>query len=116
MQLEEVGIQYGPSYRRVRELSVGPGEAIGRIATAGAPSSMGVRPAVLDAVFQVLGAARGGRFSTTSDDDVFLPIGIRRVWASDSLPAAGDLRSIARTREERTELRETITGDVLVLR
>src|SRR4029078_10766754 len=73
---------------------------------------MPVHPAVLDAVFQVLGAAWAEQFSTKQDDEVFLPLGIRRLWASGSLGQAGDLRSIARIVEQATEHRETIAGDV----
>ncbi len=73
------GIEYGPAFRRIVSLRAGDGEAVGRIRLEGkVPTGAGglvVHPALLDACFQVLGAA-----APEGADGTFVPAGIERVW------------------------------------
>ncbi|NKY46296.1 type I polyketide synthase [Nocardia cerradoensis] len=75
------GTRYGPAFRTVTELSVGDGEALGRVsAAAGArdPEQGVTAAAVLDGCFQVVGALAG--------DELFLPSAIGALSVADHIP------------------------------
>ncbi|MBF6274113.1 hypothetical protein A5789_04765 [Nocardia sp. 852002-51101_SCH5132738] len=75
------GTRYGPAFRTVTELSVGDGEALGRVsAAAGArdPEHGVTAAAVLDGCFQVVGALAG--------DELFLPSAIGALHVADHIP------------------------------
>jgi 8-amino-7-oxononanoate synthase len=75
-QLQERGLHYGPSFQGIQQLWKGDQQALGRIQL---PKERGVsaegytlHPALLDACFQILGAANLGSSET------FLPVGLGR--------------------------------------
>ncbi|MDR7169760.1 epothilone polyketide synthase D [Nocardia kruczakiae] len=75
------GTRYGPAFRTVTELSVGDGEALGRVsAVTGArdPEQGVTAAAVLDGCFQVVGALAG--------DELFLPSAIGALSVADYIP------------------------------
>ena len=59
--LDHLGLNYGQSFRNVRELSVGPGAAIGRIALAPDDGEVdaSLHPALLDACLHLFPAVSG---------------------------------------------------------
>ena len=79
-RLVEIGLDYGPAFRGVRELWSGEGESVGLVeidsARLAALERYGAHPAVLDACLHVLGVA------VPSDDvstgEVYVPVGIER--------------------------------------
>ena len=81
-----VGIDLGPSFRTLKALWSGPGEALGEVSL---PDSLGragleIHPLVLDGCFQVMGAARapgGGDEAVT-----YLPFGWERLALPERLP------------------------------
>ncbi|HYO56082.1 SDR family NAD(P)-dependent oxidoreductase [Archangium sp.] len=90
LDMEQRGLQYGPTFRGVKEVWRSDGEAVGRISV---PESLGpsgeLHPAVLDAALQVLLEA------LPSGDTTFVPVRLRRFevlrrgtpqWAYARLP------------------------------
>ncbi len=81
-----VGIALGPSFRTLKALWSGPGEALGEVAL---PSGIGqdgleVHPLLLDGCFQILGAARRAEASETGV--TYLPFGWERLWIAGPWP------------------------------
>ncbi len=86
-RLEALGIRLGDSYRALRPLRRRPGDALGTIARPGAGAADAVtwaHPSLLDATFQLIGAAVP---ESTNADDVFLLTEIERIEITGSLPA-----------------------------
>ena len=81
-----VGIALGPSFRTLKALWSGPGEALGEVALPSDidPSGLDVHPLLLDGCFQVLGAARGADASATGV--TYLPFGWDRLWIGGPWP------------------------------
>ncbi|MEK7325929.1 MAG: polyketide synthase dehydratase domain-containing protein, partial [Chloroflexota bacterium] len=105
--LRETGIEYGPTFRGIKQLWRREGEAWGEIqlpTEAGDVSSYHLHPALLDSCFQLLGAMLEGQTS-----DVYLPVGMdslqvvdragAHVWARASLRPVGGAK-------------EALTGDL----
>ncbi|MEP7121035.1 MAG: type I polyketide synthase [Byssovorax sp.] len=97
-RMEARHIQYGPAFRGVERIWVGPGEALGRVRLpeqAGDASAYRMHPALLDACFQIATVLVG----TDEPEDTFVPVAIDRlrlrerihgdVWVKVSLSAAG---------------------------
>ena len=81
------GLTYGPAFRGISRLWLGPGEALGEIE---APASLTLdgyeaHPAVLDAAFQVLIAATPEGAAAPRRAPLFLPVRIARVDAPGRL-------------------------------
>ncbi|MFC4534993.1 SDR family NAD(P)-dependent oxidoreductase [Sphaerisporangium dianthi] len=79
-RLRESGLDYGPRFRGLTDLSVGRGEALGRLRL---PAGLDVdcaplHPALLDAAFHTVAAAAGDRLR---GGVLPLPAGASRVWA-----------------------------------
>ncbi|MFL6662202.1 MAG: SDR family NAD(P)-dependent oxidoreductase, partial [Rhizobacter sp.] len=77
-QLHEAGLRYAGGFRSVRELSRGPGLAVGRIELDPAhrhEASPVIHPALLDAALQVVAAA----LSADGEAGLHLPIGLNRI-------------------------------------
>jgi myxalamid-type polyketide synthase MxaB len=76
---KERGIDYGVSFQRIQQLWRGSKQAVGKIQL---PPELGEQatdyqwhPALLDAAFQVIGAA----IEETDSDQTYLPVGIRKL-------------------------------------
>jgi len=93
-----VGVEYGPAFRGIEAVWSGDGEAVGRLTipeAAGDTQGYRVHPVLLDAGFQLLGAAYGRR---ASGDAVYMPTTLarctvtgevgRRAWAHTVVQAA----------------------------
>ena len=74
-----LGVEYGPAFRGIAAVWSGDGEAVGDLslpAAAGEATGYRLHPALLDAGFQVLGAAYGHH---ASGDDVYMPTHLKRL-------------------------------------
>ena len=78
------GLELAGSFRTVRELWSGPGEAVGEVSLAEGPEEEGVvmPPVLLDGCFQVMGAALEGG----GEEGTYMPFGWERLWVKGSLP------------------------------
>lgn len=97
-QLADLGLEYGPTFRIIRQIWHGDHEALGEIALSGNNIDEGqkyqLHPALLDACFQLLGAAIPPSLSTDTNQ-VYIPVGLQalklykanqsRLWAHVSL-------------------------------
>lgn len=96
-RLSRGGLGFGDVFRGLRDLAVGPTEAIGRIQLPDGALTSGERwvlhPALLDACFHVIGARLDAERVTDGPDAVFLPIGIDCVTLLRAAPA--ELRCVA---------------------
>ena len=92
-----VGIALGPSFRTLKALWSGPGEALGEIALPPDvdPAGLEVHPLLLDGCFQVFSAARPPDASETGV--TYLPFGWERLWIGGPWP--GQVRCHVRLRE-----------------
>jgi acyl transferase domain-containing protein len=92
--LEGVGLEFGPSFRRIARLRRQDGAAEGDIrALPGDAPGFGVHPAALDACLQMLAAALPGFTDPAFETEIYMPIAIDRFELLR--PVAGDLRSRA---------------------
>lgn len=76
--LRQRQVELGPGFRRVVGMWRAEGEVLGHISADGDVSA-GVGPGVMDACFQLMGAAMIDRLS---DSDPWVPVGIERLWIS----------------------------------
>jgi len=81
------GLDYGPAFQGIVELSGGDGEALARLclpmeARDGAEQNYTIHPALMDACFQALGAVLG----SVDDRETYLPVGIGRLHVSAKVP------------------------------
>lgn len=78
-QLGEIGIDYGPTFKGISQLWKGSGEAFGQVSlpetAMGAAISHHLHPALLDACFQVLGAAIPKPDQKDVKPKTYVPIG-----------------------------------------
>jgi acyl transferase domain-containing protein/acyl carrier protein len=106
--LEAQGLEYGPSFRGVRQLWRGEGEALGVVELSGQALEeaglYGVHPGFLDACVQLFGSIEY-REDVGDDDEVFLPVSMERyqlrgrlgtrVWSHARIrPSEGGSREI----------------------
>ena len=92
--LAALGVEFEGSFRAVRALWRGPGEAVGEVVLAEGcgfeEGGVAVHPVLLDGCFQVAGAALWSMEETpTGADDggvLYLPLGWERLWVSGALP------------------------------
>jgi amino acid adenylation domain-containing protein len=77
----EMGIDYGPLYRSIRELSVGEGCATARLEAPSTGAAYRIEPGLLDGAFQALGALFALESETGGDGEggLFLPFTIREL-------------------------------------
>ncbi len=78
------GVQFGPAFRGLRELWMGDGEAVARLALADgvtAGSEYVMHPALLDAAIQVVAAVASER---TPSRDLFLPVGADHIAITET--------------------------------
>ncbi len=107
------GIGFGPSFRTLRRLWSGPGEALGEVALAGETPAGGraLDPRLLDGCFQVLGAAR--RAADPADGTLYLPFGWDRMWLVDRLPDRIVCHAVVTSvAESANGSAEVVTGDL----
>ena len=86
---QAAGVEYGPAFRVIRSLWSGEREAVGRLElpeVAGSFEGYRVHPALLDAAFQVLGAAQALR---SGDGVVHMPTGVERLVVHGELRGSG---------------------------
>ena len=107
------GLEYGSSFRGIAQLGAGPKFGLGEIripaAVAAEVESYVLHPALLDAAWQVIGAA-------VADDDheaVYLPIGVQsvRVLANSQEHVVSSVTIV----EQTTGRQSTVTADVQLL-
>ncbi|MEK7727448.1 MAG: polyketide synthase dehydratase domain-containing protein, partial [candidate division KSB1 bacterium] len=115
LNLHERGLQFGPQFHGIRQLSRREGEAVGHIvlpeelhAEAG---EYYMHPALLDACLQVFGAA-WPRASNEADDATFLPLRVESYRFYQ--PARAELWSHVTMRENENRNAETYLGEVAV--
>jgi acyl transferase domain-containing protein len=108
--LDERGLGFGPAFRGITRLWAGKGEAIGE---AELPASAGgdvdayrIHPALLDACWQVFGAAWSG--DVVEDGELVMPVAIDRL----RLHRAAGERLVAHARLRPGPSAATLTGDL----
>ncbi|WP_051407570.1 type I polyketide synthase [Nocardia sp. CNY236] len=105
----ERGLEYGPEFRRIRELYRGERAALARIDTRGAPAGHVVYPGVLDSALQVLGAAVE---PSSIGSQLVLPVRIGAVVCHGSISDDGDVWCFAELEQsgDSSEIRGTLRG------
>jgi acyl transferase domain-containing protein/acyl carrier protein len=116
--LDQLGLNYGKSFRNVRELTLGPGFALGRIALSSEAEEVqsSLHPAMLDACLHLFPAVSGlyGDFSAPQPGEgvTFLPISIEEFHILG--PAVGDVWSYCSLRQGERPAEGRYTVDVRV--
>lgn len=98
-RLASGGLGFGPTFRGLVSLDVGPTEAVGhvRLPDANARAAYTMHPALLDACFHVIGARLADERADGEPDEMFMPIAMDRVTL---LQDAGDeVRCVASLRD-----------------
>ena len=115
----DTGIDLGPSFRTLRRIWSGPGEALGEVSVPEpfGRSGLEVHPLVLDGCFQVVGAARG--LTGVQGGTTYLPFGWERLWLAERLPERVfcHVRMRAESRESETETSdapEVLSGELRI--
>ncbi len=93
-ELAQIGLDYGPAFRGLRELWRGDGEAVGRVELSpehADDDAYVVHPALLDACFHLFGPVLAAGGVAGAGTDIFVPVGVEgftahlpagsRVWA-----------------------------------
>ncbi len=115
--MRERGLQYGPGFQGVEQVWRRDGEAVGRLrltqTVASQAGAYRIHPALLDSCFQVLAAALPEQDAETSEEDVYLPVGLSRLRLHD-IPGDG-LWSHALLRSGASVDDDTLEGDVFLL-
>jgi acyl transferase domain-containing protein len=80
---ERRGYRFGPSFRTLQEIHLGPNEALARVSFPAevdlAVDAYRVHPAMLDAALQLFGTVRVRSKAAPHDDAPFFPVSIRRL-------------------------------------
>ena len=88
--LAREGLAFGPAFRALQSLRVGPHEALGHVMLADGVINHGeswtLHPALLDACFHVIGARLDAERASDAPSIVYLPIGIDRVTVLRDAP------------------------------
>jgi acyl transferase domain-containing protein/acyl-CoA synthetase (AMP-forming)/AMP-acid ligase II/acyl carrier protein len=83
-RLHELGLRYGSAFKGISKLWRGDRQALGWVCLPSheleAAGQYGLHPALLDACFQVIGAA------TDTPNTAYLPIGVERIWIDAQQP------------------------------
>lgn len=101
--LHGIGLEYGPSFRGIRELRQGRGVAVSRVCLPSgvAPDGYGLHPAFLDAclhIFPAVLAENGNAADGRSPrKGTYLPVGIERLRAYRDHPAEATVTASLRT-------------------
>ncbi len=118
-EMDERGLNYGPAFRGVVEIRRRDGEAIAAIrlpeAIAFEAGDYGVHPALLDACFQVLGAAYTEKLVEAAAGFTFLPVGLKRFRFFKHPPVDTPLSAHARLRYDVEKEKNSFEGDVFLL-
>jgi acyl transferase domain-containing protein/NADPH:quinone reductase-like Zn-dependent oxidoreductase len=120
--MDDRGIYYGPSFQGVEQIRRKDGEAIGRIqlpelATLKA-NGYKIHPALLDAIFQVLGAAASTKNANIAKKELFLPASLDSFRVYNSPRSDIPLWSYALLHPEYIESGaevDSLKGDVFLL-
>ncbi|MEM7583476.1 MAG: type I polyketide synthase [Acidobacteriota bacterium] len=113
--MEQRGLEYGPAFRAVASLQSGPGEAVARLQLSSAQShaagSYRMHPILLDAGFQIVGAAMGEAVEASAS---FLPAGLDqlRFYAPE---CGAELWCHARLRDESAAEAGAVEADLSFL-
>ncbi len=99
-RLARGGLGFGPAFRGLQALAVGPSEAVGHVRLPDGfvthDESWVLHPALLDACFHVIGARLDAERGEGEPDAVFMPISIDRVTLLRDAP--GELHCVAALR------------------
>ena len=115
--LDRIGLNYGPGFRAVRELWVGPDTALARIelgTISDAPTA--VHPALVDACLHLFPAVsrRHGGFEEPSEfDTTFLPVSVERFELTEALPER--VWSLCQRRTESHDAPDRYAVDIKIL-
>ena len=107
--LRDLGVDYGPTFRGVKQLWRGDGSAWGEIQLppeAGDVQLFHLHPALLDACFHVVGAALPHVENGSGEGDVYLPVGMGRLVVHKAAQAKAWARVTARLGKD------TVTSDL----
>lgn len=77
-----IGAEYGPAFRGLEQIWRTDGESLGRIklpASVNDVSQYSIHPALLDACFQLLGAAVPGGLDREENNIIYVPVGIQHI-------------------------------------
>lgn len=82
-QARRMGFQYGPAFQAVREVSAGPGRALGLIQLPAVPDADAdgyvFHPSLIDAAFQVLLTSARAQQATGQETTPYLPVRVDRI-------------------------------------
>jgi acyl transferase domain-containing protein len=111
-RLAAVGADYGPAFRGIAEIWRRDGEALGRIELpASAMEDAGkysIHPALLDACFQLLGAA----VPDSSGDIIYVPVGIQRMQVFGKIDSSVHCHIQLQAKDHPDS--KTLTGDLVI--
>ena len=113
-----VGADYGPAFRGLQALWRTEGEALGRIELSESLHAeldkYSIHPALLDACFQLLGAAVPGAVDMNSEANniIYVPVGIQRMQLHGTI--GNSVHCHARLRPTDQPNSKTLTGDLLL--
>jgi len=116
-KLSKLGVDYGPSFQGLVSISRGNNEALGQICLPDSQLSEAeafqIHPALLDACFQLVGAALHGENQESAEEAIYMPVGLDRlqVHRSKSSKAWGHVQ----LRESYGKGSENIVADLHVL-
>lgn len=113
--LATVGADYGPAFHGIQEIWRAEGEALGKIIL---PESLinddkySIHPALLDACFQLLGAAvpGAGDLDSAENSIVYVPVGIQRLQVYS--PIGVSVRCYVKMRTSDEPNAKTLSGDL----
>ncbi len=115
--LAELGIQYGSAFQGLREIFQGENEALGHIALSsedtGESHKFQLHPALLDACFQLLGAATPAAAREESDK-VYVPVGAQElnVYKSGQSQVWAHVSFSSPLVKEDGSLKESLQGNI----
>jgi hypothetical protein len=112
------GLEYGPSFQTVRQVSRRDGEALARLvlppALASEAESHGLHPALLDGCLQALAAALSSTGETGGGEDAYLPVAVGRFRLLQRPEAETEVWAHARLCRGASAAAGSIEGDVVL--
>lgn len=114
-ELAKRGLKYGPCFQGVDQLWSGRGESLGRVRVPrpieGQAKDYQLHPSLLDAAFQVLGAALRNR--ENASDDMYLPVGVQSLRLLKRPEGAVWAHAVVQASDEKGP-RDVICGDIFL--
>jgi myxalamid-type polyketide synthase MxaB len=115
-QLSELGLNYGKTFRGVQQIFQGSGEALGRVALPETGEDeygrYQIHPALLDACFQLLGAAISSL--RKDENNIYVPIGLHhlQVFEGSQTQTWAHVKFTKDLIDSHGSLKDTLSGDV----